>query len=99
SAQMSGLRLDSRAAILAGGTNGKIIVAGKSADSSIYKRVAGIGDLSKMPFGGQPLPAAQIQLIRSWIDQGAEIPDTATTAATPTPVKKHWGFVAPVKPP
>jgi len=71
--KMSGLRLDNRAAFLAGGTNGKIIVAGKSAESIAYKRVAGVGDLSRMPFGGQPLPPAQIELIRAWIDQGADI--------------------------
>lgn len=31
--------------------------------------VGGSGD--PMPFGGPPLPPAEIQLIRSWIDQGA----------------------------
>src|SRR5579863_5966106 len=61
-AQMSGLRLDSRTALLAGGTNGKIVVPGNSADSTLYKRVAGIGGLTRMPFGGQPLAAAQIEL-------------------------------------
>jgi hypothetical protein len=40
SAQMSGLRLDSRQAFLAGGTNGKIVVPGQAADSTLYKRVA-----------------------------------------------------------
>ncbi len=99
SAQMSGLRLDNRTSFLAGGTNGKIIVTGKSADSTLYKRVAGVGDLSRMPFGGQPLAPAQIELIRAWIEQGAEIPESATAAyAAPEAVKKHWGFTAPVKP-
>ncbi len=99
-AQMSALRLDNRAAILAGGTNGKIFVTGKSADSTLWQRVAGIGDLTRMPFGGQPLPPAQIALIKNWIDQGAEIPEGAPGASTATsePVKKHWGFVAPIKP-
>jgi hypothetical protein len=99
SAQMSALRLDSRQAILAGGTNGKIVVPGKSADSTLYKRVAGIGDLSRMPFGSQPLNASQIQVIRDWINQGAEIPETAAASYAPSEVaRKHWGFIAPVKP-
>ena len=99
SAQMSGLRLDNRAAFLAGGTNGKIIVPGKSADSSLYKRLAGTGDLTRMPFGGSPLAPEQIELFRAWIDQGAEISETATAAyAAPEAAKKHWGFIAPVKP-
>src|ERR1035438_5147832 len=98
-AQMSGLRLDSRAAFLAGGTNGKIVVPGQAEDSTLYKRVAGVGDLSRMPFGGQALAPAQIAMIRAWIDQGAEIPESATTAtAAPEPAKKHWGFIAPVRP-
>jgi mono/diheme cytochrome c family protein len=99
-AQMSGLRLDSRQAILAGGTNGKIVTPGKAATSTLYQRIAGIGGLSRMPFGGQPLAANEIEKIRAWIDQGAEIPETATaTYAAPEAAKKHWGFIAPVRPP
>jgi hypothetical protein len=97
--QMSGLRLDSRPGFLAGGANGKILVPGKAADSSLYKRLAGIGDLTRMPFGGQPLAPAQIELIRAWIDQGAEIPEEAAAYAPSEAAKKHWGFIAPVKPP
>ena len=96
--QMSGLRLDNREGFLAGGAMGKIIVPGAAAESSLYKRVAGMGGLSRMPFGGQPLPAAQIELIRAWIDQGAEIPASATAYAAPEAAKKHWGFIAPVRP-
>ena len=52
-----------------------------------------------MPFGGQPLAPAQIELIRAWIDQGAEIPESAAAAyAAPEAAKKHWGFIAPVRP-
>ena len=36
-----------------------------------------------MPKDGDPLPAAQIALIRSWIDQGAIWPDAADAAAAP----------------
>jgi hypothetical protein len=99
SAQMSGLRLDNRQALLAGGTNGKVLAPGKAADSILYKRVAGIGELTRMPFGGQPLAPAQIESIRVWIDQGAEIPESAAASYAPTEAaKKHWGFVAPVLP-
>ena len=97
-AQMSGLRLDSRQAFLAGGTGGKIVVPGKSADSSLYKRLAGIGELTRMPFGAPPLAPAQIALFRAWIDQGAEIPEGTAAPSAAEPAKKHWGFVAPVKP-
>ncbi|HZN11512.1 MAG TPA: DUF1549 domain-containing protein, partial [Blastocatellia bacterium] len=90
--QMAGLRLDSKKLALA-----KVIVPGKAAESALYQRVAGLGDQARMPMGGPPLDAAQIALIKDWIDQGAEWPegDGAATAD----VKKHWAYVAPTRPP
>ena len=41
--QMSGFRLDLKQAAFAGGASGKVIIPGKASDSSLYKRVAGIG--------------------------------------------------------
>ena len=49
-----------------------------------------------MPFGGTALGAAQIELIRNWIDQGAEWPEQTTTQAAA--VKPHWGFIPPQRP-
>src|SRR5438128_8393327 len=69
--QMGGLRLDSKKPALAGGKSGAIIEPGKSADSLLYRRVAGIGDQPRMPMGGKALEPAQLALIRTWIDQGA----------------------------
>jgi len=79
--QMASLRLDSRVAA------SKTIVAGKSAESALYQRVAGIGDQARMPMGGKPLSAVEIATIKRWIDEGAVWPDTA--AGGDAPVKKH----------
>ena len=98
SAQMSGLRLDSRQALLAGGNSGKIVMPGSAANSNLYQRLAGMNGLAQMPFGSDPLPPEQIKLIGAWIDQGAVIPETATGSATAKAVT-HWGFIAPVRPP
>jgi hypothetical protein len=89
--QMGSLRLDSRAAA------SKTIVAGKSAESTLYQRVAGLGDQARMPMGGKPLSAADIGAIKQWIDEGAVWPDTAAGAGAT--VKKHWAFIPPVKAP
>ena len=97
SAQMSGLRLDSRQALLAGGNSGKIVMPGSAANSTLYQRLAGINGLAQMPFGSDPLPPEQIKLIGAWIDQGAEIPETAAGSST-TRTVTHWGFVAPLRP-
>ncbi len=94
--QMAGLRLDSRRLALAGGQSGAVILPGKAAESILYRRVAGLGELARMPMGGQPLADAEIARIRDWIDQGAvwsegagpEIADAA----------KHWAFVPPRRP-
>ena len=89
-AQMAGLRLDNRKSALA-----KAVVPGDAAQSSLYQRVAGIGDLARMPMGGK-LDAADIETIKRWIDQGAEWPETVGIQVTEA--KKHWAFVAPVRP-
>jgi len=86
--QSAGLRLDLKQAAL------KKIVPGKSADSEIYKRVAGLGTMARMPMGGT-LPEAQVIAIRNWIDAGANWPDNAVSSA---PNKKHWAFIPPVRP-
>src|SRR5437773_4581404 len=94
--QMSGLRLDSAKAALAGGQLGVVIVPGKAAESSLYRRVAGIGEQARMPMGGKPLEDAQIARIRTWIDQGADWPETARVEAPPQ--KKHWAYIPPKRP-
>src|SRR5260370_30067254 len=93
-AQMGQLRLDSVAAAMAGGQSGKVIVPGHASDSILYQRVAGLSDQARMPMGGK-LSVDQIEKIRTWIDQGAEWPPISTSTA---PTKKHWAFVAPVRP-
>ena len=95
--QMAGLRLNEKSAALAGGQSGAVIIPGKSADSPLYRRVAGLGDQPRMPMGGKPLDASQIELIRLWIDRGAEWPDSATKEVVQ--VQKHWAYIPPKRPP
>jgi mono/diheme cytochrome c family protein len=72
------LRLDSLGAALKGGEDGKVIEPGKSADSVLIHNVAHLGDPDdympppKNKAGIPALTAAQIGLIRAWIDQGAK---------------------------
>ena len=88
--QMAGLRLDAKQSVLA-----KVVVPGKSTESALYKRVAGIGDAARMPMGGR-LADDQIVTLKAWIDQGAEWPDSV--GATVTAAKTHWAFVPPERP-
>ena len=70
-----GLALDTYAAITKGVAGDKgahpILMAGKSGDSELYKRLITTSPAKLMPKGGSALPAAQIASIKKWIDAGA----------------------------
>ena len=73
-----------------------VIVPGNSQQSRLMHRILGLGGEARMPMGGEPLKTEQIDLIRKWIDQGADWPQsTADEPAGP----QHWAYIAPVRPP
>jgi hypothetical protein len=92
--QQGYLRLDAKAVVMKGGKSGPLMVAGKSADSLLIHRIAGLGTEKRMPLEDDPLTGEQIGLLRAWIDQGAKWPDGVGSPATS--VKLHWAYVAPV---
>lgn len=71
-------RLDTLAATLKGGEDGKAVIPGDSAKSPLVAQVAHLGDPDDyMPPPKnrghiQPLTKEQIGLIRAWIDQGCK---------------------------
>src|SRR5580698_9045346 len=75
--QSSDLRLDTKP--------DKDITPGDAAASVLYQRISGLGTQPRMPMGGQPLDPAQIAVIKSWIDKGAE-----WTELTAAEKPKHW---------
>ncbi|MBP88473.1 MAG: hypothetical protein CMJ64_17455 [Planctomycetaceae bacterium] len=86
--QESGLRLDVRGRALAGGDSGVAIVPGKSGESALIGRVTSDNETDRMPPEGERLTAAQVDLLRRWIDQGGKgIPESNLDAAA-----KHWAF-------
>src|SRR5205814_3312424 len=95
--QMGGLRLDSGDAALKGGTDGSVIEPGKSSASRLIQRVTSSKKGFGMPPVGEPLTAEQIAKLRSWIDQGARVPVSQTTAAA-NPKSKHWAFQPVARP-
>jgi Protein of unknown function (DUF1553)/Protein of unknown function (DUF1549)/Planctomycete cytochrome C len=91
-----GLSLGTYADIVAGGRSGAAIQPGKSGQSLIVRRILG-EVLPTMPFGGDPLPTAEVATLREWIDEGAR----ATPASAPA--KARWtpplGLTEPTIPP
>ncbi len=97
--QEGGLRLDQKKRAVQGGDSGAEFVAGKSADSRLIRLVAGIDeDFGLMPPEGKGtrLTAAEIGLLRAWIDQGANWPDDASGAST---ASAHWSLQPIVRQP
>ncbi|HRN57027.1 MAG TPA: hypothetical protein PLL71_11275 [Agriterribacter sp.] len=73
SKQKGKLRLDSEEAIVKGGKDGKVLVAGKSTESELYKRlILDLLEKEHMPPKGKSQPSeAEITLIQWWINAGA----------------------------
>jgi mono/diheme cytochrome c family protein len=95
--QKSDLRWDSKVSVFKTGDHGPIIIPGKSAESRTIQLVAGLDPETVMPPKGERLTSEQIGLLRAWIDQGANWPETAL-ASTPDK-RNHWAFKPPIRPP
>jgi hypothetical protein len=90
--QESGLRLDHRVPALRGGDSGKAIVAGDSQNSELFRRISSADESLRMPPADgehEPLSAAQIATIKSWIDSGAVWPDDGGAFRIDS---DHWAY-------
>ena len=73
------LDLGTHAALMKGGRKGPSVVAGKSAESSLYKLSARTHKPFMPPKGEEPLTPGELALVKLWIDQGAKPPVTMKT--------------------
>jgi mono/diheme cytochrome c family protein len=98
-----GLRLDSRAAVLAGGDSGPAVEPGDPANSLLVQAIRHEEGLA-MPPKKPKLPDETIAAFESWVRAGAPDPRTAPVAAVAeAPVfseeaRQHWSF-QPVRKP
>ena len=84
----AGLRLDLREEALRPAKSGAVaIVPGKPASSELLRRIDSQDPEDRMPPARShaALPGAQREVLRRWIDEGAEY-------------EAHWAFVPPVRP-
>jgi mono/diheme cytochrome c family protein len=93
------LRLDVKALALKGGLSGALLVPGNSRASLLLKRILGEGGEARMPLGGEALKPEQIELIRRWIDEGAQWPAASDLKPQTAELPKHWAYVKPVQAP
>jgi mono/diheme cytochrome c family protein len=91
--QRGGLRLDSRAAVLAGGEGGPALVPGDAEHSELLRRVRlPREDDDAMPAKGTRLHEREVALLARWIEQGAPWAEPGSAA-------RHWAYVRPERPP
>jgi cytochrome c553 len=83
--QKGDLRLDRKASTMGSGA----VVPGKSSDSPMIHRIAGVEPEGKMPPRGSALTAKQVGILRAWIDQGAHWPDVVETMRKQD---DHWAY-------
>jgi mono/diheme cytochrome c family protein len=96
--QKGKLRLDSKEVAMKGGKDGVVLVAGDAEKSELYRRITlpkGHDDI--MPNEGDPLSKEQTDLVRLWINQGADWPETAAQNET-GPSNPLAGLPADFKP-
>ncbi len=91
--QSSGLRLDNAADALRGGYSGAAIRPGDAAGSRMIQLV----EAGKMPPAGAKLTRAEIDVLKSWIADGAKFPNRAPSEAK-IQKSNHWAFQPVVKP-
>ncbi|MGH9470963.1 MAG: eIF2A-related protein [Terriglobia bacterium] len=99
-AKMGGFVMASYQTLMKGGKHGAEIVPGNSAKSRLVLMVEG-NIQPRMPFGGNPLSAAEIATIKAWIDAGAKGPApgesaTITTHLNIPNIKPRFREVSPV---
>jgi mono/diheme cytochrome c family protein len=80
-----GFQIDTRETLLRGGDSGPAAIAHKSQESLLIELVSGVDPDNVMPRKGSRLSAAQVGLLRAWIDQGLGW-DPKITFARPEPL-------------
>jgi mono/diheme cytochrome c family protein len=89
--QQSGLRLDASQLLRRGGDSGPVVIPGNPAKSPLWQRLTETDAAARMPpeAEGEPLTAAQLDVIRSWIEQGASAPESEPVPEDP---RQHWSY-------
>jgi Planctomycete cytochrome C len=91
--KLGALQLTSRAALLAGGKSGPAITPGNSETSLLIRAIRQSDPKLKMPMAGEKLTEQEIADFRSWVQAGAQWPETGvakagfhiTSSSTPRP--------------
>lgn len=95
--QEGNLRLDRRVDAQRGGDSGSLFTRDGEASNLLIERLESKDENERMPLGKKPLSKAEINVLKLWIEQGAEWPDAWSGDAQATAMA-HWSFRAPLPP-
>ena len=87
--QESGLRVDAGRLLKTGGDSGPAVIPGDSKESLLLERVASTDELDRMPPEGEHLTLKQIEMLKEWVDSGANSPANEISQQDP---RDHWAF-------
>ncbi|MEM9588116.1 MAG: c-type cytochrome domain-containing protein [Planctomycetota bacterium] len=86
-----GLSMDTFARLLRGGDNGPIVVPGKADESLLVQKLEGTADGQRMPLGGRPpFSDEAIQLVSTWINEGATLDGDSDRQPLPVMSQLAW---------
>jgi Protein of unknown function (DUF1553)/Protein of unknown function (DUF1549)/Planctomycete cytochrome C len=91
-----GLRLDTVAFMRKGGHTGPAVVPGNSRKSLLLAAVESAAGSPRMPPTGKPLERSQIELLRTWINDGA---GGSYGEDSQNPARNHWAYQPLKRPP
>jgi len=87
--QEAELRLDTVRSMRNGGDSGAAVQPGDASGSLLLQRITAESEDERMPPEGELLTAAQVDLMRRWIAQGASAPADERPQSDP---RSHWAF-------
>jgi hypothetical protein len=104
--QQGGLRFDDvDGALKKGDSDEPAIVPGDATSSELIHRITSDDEFSRMPPQGERLTAGEIDLLKRWIDAGANWPQQAKTAPHQVELtvtaedRQHWAYRPLMHPP
>jgi len=87
--QEANLRVDTATAILLGGDSGPAVISNHPENSPLVLRISSTDLTTRMPPEGHAIAPQQIEIIKTWISNGAQKPIHDTPEPAPA---DHWAF-------
>ncbi len=92
-----GFSIETRESVLAGGESGPAVAPGNSGESLLIELVSGADGSRVMPQKSERLSAAEIDLLRRWVDEGLSWPKQFSFGFPRAPVEPRRPSLPPVQ--